>query len=196
MSENCLIIFVKNPELGKVKTRLARTLGDEAALDIYKKLLHHTHTITHGLSCDKKLYFSNHIEKLEGWSEDYEPMVQSDGDLGEKMKSAFQTELSHYQKICIIGSDCAELRKIIIEAAFSALDQYDAVLGPANDGGYYLLGLKQMQASLFDDMPWSTDRVLTETKTRLQKSNLTIHLLPELIDVDTAEDWEQVKSQF
>lgn len=196
MKDSSLIIFVKNPEIGKVKTRLAKTIGDEEALKIYQRLLDHTHAITKNLTCNKKLYFSSFIDNEFGWNEGYESKLQAKGDLGQKMKLAIKSELSKYQKVIIIGSDCAELNQSIIVAAFEALNDNDFVIGPANDGGYYLLGMKKLNETLFDDMAWSTESILTDTIERVQTAKQSYFLLPELIDVDSEMDWLQVKNTF
>ncbi|MFY0624681.1 MAG: TIGR04282 family arsenosugar biosynthesis glycosyltransferase [Reichenbachiella sp.] len=196
MGENCLILFIRNPELGKVKTRLAKTMGDEAALAIYKQLLIHTYQAIKNTKCDKKIYFSKKIETLEGWNSNYEAEIQIEGDLGEKMFQSIERQLSQYNKVCIIGSDCPELTTSIIDDAFSELDKKDVVIGPANDGGYYLLGLKKLIPSIFKNMHWSSESVFSETNHRLKEENITVGILPELIDVDTEEDWKLVEKKI
>ena len=161
---DALIIFVRNPEAGKVKTRLAATVGDEKALHIYKQLLDHTLTITKNMAVEKYVFYAGEISQTDMWKEArYSRLLQKEADLGEKMRTAFETVfLNGHAKVIIIGSDCIELTTEIFNQAFENLDEYDAVIGPANDGGYYLLGMKSLHAELFINKPWST-----ETFTRL-----------------------------
>lgn len=195
MSDNALIIFVKNPELGKVKTRLAKTIGHKAALDIYKKLITYTQKETTGAHADLIIYYSAHMDKGDEWR-NVQRKLQTAGDLGLRMSKAFEVELNQYKKVCIIGTDCAELTASHINEAFVMLDGNDFVLGPANDGGYYLLGMKQFEASIFENVVWSTDRVLKQTIDQIGIVKGTFQLLPELIDVDTIDDWEKVRDNF
>jgi rSAM/selenodomain-associated transferase 1 len=195
MSDSALIIFTKKPELGKVKTRLAKSVGDEAALSIYKKLLVFTKSKVDTLAADKIVYYSNSIADNDLWS-GYQKAVQGNGDLGQKMQKAFETELRKYKKVCIIGTDCGDLTHSVLEKAFKLLDQHDFVLGPANDGGYYLLGMKEVYNELFNDIPWSTDQVLKLTQSKIKAIDATVHLLPQLVDVDIIEDWNIVSSNF
>ncbi|MEO9803118.1 MAG: TIGR04282 family arsenosugar biosynthesis glycosyltransferase [Reichenbachiella sp.] len=195
MSDHALIIFVKNPELGKVKTRLAKNVGDDEALRIYKKLLDFTQKESSKANADSKVYYSSEITKKDIWV-NAQKKKQHSGDLGAKMAAAFQEELVAYRKVCIIGTDCAELTSEVIDQAFNALDSKDFVLGPANDGGYYLLGMKDHHPQLFEDVEWSTSAVLNQTIEKIKLMNADYVLLPELIDVDTLKDWELVMENF
>ncbi|WP_109832695.1 TIGR04282 family arsenosugar biosynthesis glycosyltransferase [Reichenbachiella versicolor] len=195
MSDSTLIIFIKNPELGKVKTRLAKDIGDEKALHIYKMLLAHTRLITQNLPVQKQLHYSSNITETDSWKK-YDKYVQIEGDLGQKMSHAFATVSPSSQKIVIIGSDCAELTSEILLQAYAALDDNDLVIGPANDGGYYLLGMQKHHSELFDEVEWSTERVFDQTIDKANKIGLSIFTLPELVDVDTKADWDLVKSNF
>ncbi|GEO06770.1 hypothetical protein AAE02nite_44340 [Adhaeribacter aerolatus] len=190
MSKNLLIIFVKNPVIGKVKTRLAATIGPEKALAIYQQLLAHTREITYDLSCDKALYYADFLPAEDDWdSTVYTKYLQVDGDLGDRMSQAFQDGFTRqYNRICIIGSDCFELNAAIIQQAFQKLEAHDAVIGPSADGGYYLLGLTQPQPALFLNKHWSTDTVLRDTLWDLKAKGLTVTLLPTLTDVDEEKD--------
>ena len=144
MKTNALIIFVRNPKLGKVKTRLAKTIGNEKALEVYNDLLFHTMTETQNLDCDKYVFYDENIETKDLWSEKiYEKQMQFGKDLGAKMQNAFQTLFDlGYQNCIIIGSDLFDLETNHIYEAFNKLKRNEAVIGPAEDGGYYLLGLK------------------------------------------------------
>ena len=190
MSHNALIIFIKNPELGKVKTRLAETVGDEKALAIYKALMGHTRDIALAVSTDRLLFYSQKIHPNDNWSPThFKKYLQSTGDLGTKMKTAFQQAFHDHQKVVIIGSDCASLTPAIVKVAFQQLDKHDFVIGPALDGGYYLLGMNQYMPSVFDGIAWSTDSVLADTKQRIKDLKKEYVLLPALSDIDYEEDW-------
>lgn len=190
MSKDLLIIFVKNPILGKVKTRLAATIGPEKALAIYHLLLHRTQAITHKLTCDKALYYADFIPAADNWDQViYTKYLQSHGDLGERMEKAFQNGFAqHYNRICIIGSDCYELTSEIIQQAFRKLEENEVILGPSEDGGYYLLGLTNHQPFLFRNKLWSTETVLLETLRDVKAKGLSVALLPTLTDVDEEKD--------
>ena len=192
-----LIIFIRNPILGKVKTRLARTVGDEQALSIYKELLKHTHDITQTLPCDKYVFYADSITESDIWENSiYRKLMQSGKDLGERMQAAFELLFSKgYQHICIIGSDCYELTTEIIQQAFDPLRQYDAVIGPSVDGGYYLLGLSRMQSSLFTSIEWSTDKVLAQTINACIAVHSSYILLSTLHDIDDEQDWIQYQTK-
>lgn len=169
-----LIIFIKNPELGKVKTRLAATVGDEKALLIYMELLKHTQQIACAVEANRLLFYSKFMDTNDNWdNQAFQKQLQQGSDLGERMQAAFEQALVQHEKAVIIGSDCAALTPAIIENAFQALDTHDFVVGPAEDGGYYLLGMKQVEPTLFQKMEWSTDQVLPETLKRMEQSKLT-----------------------
>lgn len=195
MSNEALIIFAKNPELGKVKTRLAKSVGDEAALDIYNQLIAYTQEQTAQAGVDLVVYYTEHLDEHDNWLHAIKK-VQTSGNLGNRMATAFQAELEKYERVCIIGTDCAELTTTIIRKAFSMLEDNDFVLGPANDGGYYLLGMKSFERSLFGGIDWSTNKVLNQTIETISELDRSYALLPELVDVDTIEDWEMVKENF
>jgi hypothetical protein len=192
-SKKALIIFTRNPELGKCKTRLAQAIGDEAALKIYKHLLQHTAKITEKVIADKVVFYSEHIYKNDFWDDNiFIKKLQQGTDLGVKMKNAF-TDLfqSGYEKIIIVGSDILDLTSAHISEAFLKLDTHDVVLGPALDGGYYLLGMKQLHPCIFENKAWGTDTVLENTLTDIQQLN--VFLLEELNDIDTFEDIKENK---
>lgn len=188
--KNLLIIFYRNPELGKVKTRLAKTIGDEKALVIYLRLSAHTRTITQDLSVDKVVYYSHFVDTEDAWPiSHFQKKVQRGNDLGEKMQNAFLEGFKDgYKSICIIGTDCFELTSEIIEKAFAQLENNDAVIGPANDGGYYLLGMKKITSELFQNKNWSTDSVATDTINDFKKLTLSFTQLQSLTDVDEEKD--------
>ena len=191
--ENALLLFVRNPEKGKVKTRLARDLGDDQALEIYLRLMAHSRQCALGVEADRFLFYSDFVDRDDDFSnENFRKYVQCAGDLGARMDYAFSLpfKIGGYRKVVIIGSDCPGLSPELINQAFDALDEHDVVLGPSLDGGYYLLGMKRWQRNLFEGKAWSTDSVLSDTRKQIEQSGGRLALLPELRDVDTAADWE------
>ena len=189
-NKKAIILFTKNPELGKVKTRLAKTIGNEKALHIYKKLLVHTQEIVTPVQADKFVFYSDFITKDDQWdTASFHKKVQYGTDLGTKMANAFQEIFKlGYQSVCIIGSDCYELNTQGIEEAFSALEKNDTVIGPTFDGGYYLLGMNAYQEALFQDKTWSTDSVYTDTIRDFKNLRLSYFDLEKLSDIDEEQD--------
>ncbi|MBT8210168.1 MAG: TIGR04282 family arsenosugar biosynthesis glycosyltransferase [Eudoraea sp.] len=187
-SKDLLLIFTRNPELGKCKTRLAATIGDRAALEIYKFLLSHTAQITSELKVDKAVYYSNSIATDDVWhAEKYLKKLQQGSTLGERMKHAWEWALGEkYQKIIIIGSDIYDLSPEDLEMAFKTLDKHDFVVGPASDGGYYLLGMSNYREEVFQNKDWGTETVLQDTLQDLKGES--VYLLPVRNDVDVYED--------
>ena len=192
MNKDLLIIFTRNPELGKVKTRLSSTVGNEPALRIYEFLLKHTAAITKELKVVKEVYYSENIKKNDLWDTDlYTKKLQIGSDLGERMHHAFQKGFNEgYTRIIIIGSDMYELSKGGLESAFRSLKDHDYVIGPAKDGGYYLLGMKRFNSDLFKNKNWGKDTVLQATLNDLKKESLK--LLPVRNDVDYFEDIQHI----
>ena len=189
--ENLIIIFVRNPELGKVKTRLAKTIGNQSALNTYKFLLEHTEKSVRYIDCDKAIYYSIKIRSNDLWDNAiYQKHQQEGADLGERMHSAFSKAFQdNYKRVVIIGSDLFDLQSRYIEEAFKQLNTNDAVIGPAEDGGYYLLGLKTLHNQVFKNKTWGSPTVFKDTMQDLQ--NVTVHLLDVLNDIDTFEDLER-----
>lgn len=189
-NESLLIIFYRNPELGKVKTRLAATIGDAKAYSTYLLLCEHTRSIVKKLPVHKALYYSNYIEIEDNWSKDVgQKFLQSGQDLGEKMESAFRSGFDYgYKSICIIGTDCLDLTPRIVKEAFRKLLTHDVVIGPAVDGGYYLLGMNHLQPILFKNKSWGSSNVLGETLRDLKLLGLSPWQLDPLNDIDREED--------
>ena len=187
-----LMIFIKNPVKGKVKTRLAKTIGEEKALSVYLQLLTHTCKETIQTEGVKKVFYSDKIEEKDLWDSAYfGKCVQEGNDLGERMYNAFRLGFAEgFTKIVIIGSDCPELSSDIIATAFSKLIENDFVIGPATDGGYYLLGMKKLAKEIFENKTWSTATVLQDTIDDLDKMKSSYYLLPVLSDVDEEKDLE------
>lgn len=190
MNRNALILFVRNPVLGKVKTRLTAAIGEKDALRIYEVLLSHTHDISKSIDADKFVFYSDFIEAEDLWSVDFfYKHLQQGNSLGERMQQAFENIFAlGYSRVCIIGSDCYEMTTAIIENAFTAMEKNDAVIGPAKDGGYYLLGLTKMIPGIFENKNWSTATVCTDTIADFEKADIRYFYLPVLNDVDTVED--------
>lgn len=188
MTENLLLIFTRNPELGKCKTRLAKTIGDENALTVYKMLLKKTVDITQELACDKAVYYSVKVRENDLWDENsYSKHQQIGDDLGVRMYNAFNDSFKKgYKKVIIIGSDLYDLTPAHINKAFELLDQNDVVIGPATDGGYYLLGMKTMHKTIFSNKEWGTHTVRAATLEDL--NNKKVQLLSPLNDIDIFED--------
>ncbi|WP_282017327.1 TIGR04282 family arsenosugar biosynthesis glycosyltransferase [Salegentibacter mishustinae] len=187
-TEALLIIFTRNPEPGKVKTRLAKDVGDITAFKIYNFLLEHTVSVTRNLAVSKEVYYSEAIAQNDIWDHEiYAKKLQQGESLGERMKNAFQEGFKNgYQNIIIIGSDLYDLQREDLEKAFQLLREKDAVIGPATDGGYYLLGMNQLFPEVFEDKEWGTSSVLEDTLKDLKGKNIA--LLEARNDVDYYSD--------
>ncbi len=183
-----LLIFTRNPVLGQCKTRLAKTIGDQAALDIYIFLLEHTAQVAHGVKADIRVYYSDEIIRNDCWEESrFDKRKQRGSNLGERMKNAFAEGFCDgYQNICIMGSDLFDIDTPDIQEAFHLLSEKDAVIGPAEDGGYYLLGIKELIPGIFENMAWGTEEVLPKTLNRL--ASLDYAELSIRNDIDYYED--------
>ena len=189
---SALLIFIKNIEKGKVKTRLAATVGEDQALKIYRELLRHTREVALSIPVQRYLYYSQKVENKDDWSPDkFQKAVQVEGGLGAKMEAAFRKAFEEYQKVVIIGSDCVSLTPPILEKAFSILEEKDFVLGPALDGGYYLMGMRQFNPAVFQGIAWSTSTVLAKTIEKIEHLQKTYGLLPQLSDIDYEADWKK-----
>lgn len=189
--KNTLLIFIRNPVLGKVKTRLAHTLGQEEALRIYLILLEKTRDAALACPAERWLFYSDEVDKQDPWPSDrFQKYVQHTGDLGERMEAAFQQAFdTGAEKVVIIGSDCPALSGSVLLNAFEWLETTDFVLGPVPDGGYYLLGMKSPESSVFHGIAWSTETVRETTINKIQSAGKSVALLPMLSDVDTEADW-------
>jgi rSAM/selenodomain-associated transferase 1 len=190
MKSELLIIFYRNPELGKVKTRLAATVGEARAFAIYLKLASHTRTIVSEADCDRVVYYSDYIDTEDAWSNtEYVKRLQVGNNLGDKMMNAFEWAFSKdYQRVCIIGTDCLEVTSAIVNEAYETLKRREAVIGPAVDGGYYLLGMNRFIPELFSNKKWSTNTVCRDTIQDLGRLQFTYELLPTLRDIDYESD--------
>ena len=189
-NKNLLLIFTRNPELGKAKTRLAKTVGDATALEIYKFLLNKTQEVASKVTADKAVYYSVKIRENDIWDATiYQKHQQVGEDLGIRMLNAFKNSFdAGYEKVLIIGSDLYDLTSEIIDDAFYQLHTNDVIIGPAIDGGYYLLGMNAVQENIFQNKDWGTASVRKDTLADLKDKK--VHLLQELNDVDVYEDIE------
>jgi uncharacterized protein len=192
MDSTALIIFVRNVVLGKVKTRLARDIGDDRAFEIYNLLLKHTFDASQGIDCHKFVFYADEITENDLWNGgDFAKRLQKGSDLGQRMQEAMNELFEQsFSKVIIIGSDCFDINPIILNEAISQLGQHDAVLGPAYDGGYYLLGLTNHTPELFANKAWSTNKVARETINDFKKLKKSYYLLPVLNDIDDVSDLE------
>jgi rSAM/selenodomain-associated transferase 1 len=192
MSFESLLVFLKAPRLGQVKTRLALTLGDKAACAAYCRLVETVLVRISSLPKVRLVYApADGAGEIQSWTRPgWEIEPQAAGDLGHRLHSAFLDAFARgAQRVVIIGSDCPAITANDITTAWSALKTAELVLGPATDGGYWLIGLRQPQVALFENMAWSTATVFQDTLNRAQTAGLMVSLLRELADVDTEADW-------
>lgn len=194
-NKNLLIVFVKNPIIGKVKSRLASTIGEYNAFWIYSDLLERTRTAVQDLQCDKVVFYSDFIDLDDNWRNvHYKKQKQNGDNLGDRMHNAFKWGLNkHYNNIILVGSDIFYLDKEIIHNGFDELSMCDVVIGPSYDGGYYLIGLKKDNARIFEHIPWSTEEVYNKTIKVCKSESLVVKTLQLRTDIDCYEDFERLK---
>jgi len=187
MNKELVIVFVKNIKLGKVKTRLAATIGNQGAFDIYTQLVEVTEHAVKNIKADKRIYFSEAIVE-NAWKNNFKA-VQKGESLGERMSNAFKQGFKDgYERIVLIGSDLPDITETQINAGLQKLTTNDVVFGPAEDGGYYLVGFSKFHDFVFQNKPWSQDNLLTETLEELKENRVTFSTLETLNDIDTFED--------
>jgi len=195
-----LAIFCKTPEKGSVKTRLAASVGDQKALEIYLDLLNITDEETRPFSSSRHLFLTSaledSVEKMQSTLQQQDLftdpktkfVIQQGEGLGQRMSRAFEKLFQYHQSVVLIGCDLPELTSILITQAFEALQNNDLVLGPSCDGGYYLIGLNKETPDLFKEISWSTEKVLKQTLEKAERLSLKVQLLDRLRDIDTIED--------
>lgn len=190
MARPLLIIFYNNPMFGKIKPRLAATIGDENALAIYVRLATNTRLVTDELPFDKVVFYSDHIDTEDNWDNTtYRKNRQHGHDAGKKLQNAFAWGFREgYSSICMIHADCYGITSEIITEAFEFLQESDAVIGPSKDGGYYLLGLNKIYNDLFRDKNWGTYTVLSDTLENFDHLELEYGMLPVLNEVEEEID--------
>ena len=192
-----ILVFARFPEIGRCKTRLAKGLGKENALLIYRALLDHTLAVVKS-SPGLGVLFADpdeHVADAPEWAagmDAYHP--QGPGNLGEKLARAVRKSFAEgARRVILIGCDCPQISKDSVVSSFQALEQHDVVLGPTNDGGYYLIGMKESLAFLFQGIPWSSEKVLEKTLNALNFHSLSYILLDIFSDVDTQADFDRVR---
>ncbi|PHJ68375.1 hypothetical protein VF14_01845 [Nostoc linckia z18] len=200
-SKQRLIIFTRYPEPGKTKTRLIPVLGSVGAANLQRRMTEHTilqvKQLQKAIDISVEIWFSDgDLQLMQKWlGSDLVYQPQGEGDLGLRMaRSLLQAFQSGAEKAIIIGTDCPGLNAEILATAFDKLRTFDLVLGPALDGGYYLIGLRQLIPELFANIEWGTANVFQKTVEIAQKVNLSYVNLVSLADVDRPEDlciWQQ-----
>ena len=188
-----IIIFSKAPAPGEVKTRLVPSLGEEGAAEVQRLLLHHTLTTAMDTCAVCELWCAPNASHpaFDPFREQYavEFHDQRGADLGERMSNAFTETLQSADAAILIGADCPNIYPTYLRAALTTLvNGSDAVVGPANDGGYVLIGLKQPTPELFTDMPWGSDQVLEKTREKIRQLGMGWRELPPMNDLDTPDD--------
>ncbi|CAI8218638.1 MAG: 2-phospho-L-lactate guanylyltransferase [Flavobacteriaceae bacterium] len=195
-----LAILCKTPEKGFVKTRLAASVGDQKALEIYLDLLNITDGETRPFNSSRHLFLASaledSIEKMQSTLQQQDLftdpktkfIIQQGEDLGQRMSTAFEKLFKNHQSVVLIGCDLPDLTSALIAKAFDALQNNDLVIGPSCDGGYYLIGLNKSTPDLFEEISWSTEKVLKQTLERAERLLLKVQLLDQLRDIDTLED--------
>ncbi len=194
-NEDIILCFCKHPEAGLVKSRLAKDLGDDHASVIYKTLLEETlnNTSHSGFKTFLYCYPDTNHPTLKQYRNKYSIILkkQSDGDLGTKMYHAMMDHLMDNKNIILIGTDCLEIDAAYIQQAFNQLNSdKDIVLGPTEDGGYALIGANKIDASIFQDIEWSSEKVLRQTVEKINELNLEYSQLPIVRDLDTFKDYQ------
>ncbi len=201
MMSGCIQIFAKAPIAGLAKSRLIPALGAEGAANLQAQFIHYTLTTTLQLQLPVELWCAPDIDHpvFTSAARDYTIALnqQQGADLGSRMHHALECSVARGGPVVLIGTDCPALTAADLQEAFDALNNgHDAVLGPAADGGYYLIGLKQALPQLFSDMPWSTPEVLHETRRRLLNARWRWHELRMLHDIDTPADLRHLPSEL
>jgi rSAM/selenodomain-associated transferase 1 len=193
LSDRALIVFVKHPAPGQVKTRLVPALGEELATELYRALSEAVleATVPGPGEYERLVFFApeDAAEGMRAWLPGLRLLPQAGADLGERMAAAFARAFQRgASRVAIVGTDAPAVSRATVVEALEALDTADVVLGPAEDGGYYLLAVSRPRPELFEGVAWSTSTVLEETRSRADRGGLKTHLLPRLRDIDTAED--------
>ena len=191
-------IFAKYWEPGKVKTRLAASIGNQSASDVYCAILNHLITALNS-AADRRVIAYSPIDKAKEFSEfpRWQLTPQSDGPLGERMANYFvETFAADADRVVLIGSDCPDITPEIINEAFESLTHSDVVLGPTFDGGYYLVGMSEKFHDIFSDITYSTESVLEETLSLAKRNSISCHCLDRLNDIDEIDDLKQYIQQL
>jgi hypothetical protein len=194
MNNNQLIVFVKNLIPGMVKTRLAKDIGQDMAMEVYKELVSFTAEISDKVKdVDKAVYYSLYVEMWDFFNDEkYQKSIQQGNDLGQRMLNAFYDAFEEgYEKVVLIGSDTPDISKKLIVEAYAKLDDSDVVVGPAEDGGYYLIGMKDAHKELFEGMTYSHADVYQELIEAAEDMSLKVSTIQTLFDIDTVDDMKK-----
>jgi len=203
MSDRALVVFVKHPTPGAVKTRLAAAIGPAAAAELYRALAERALEATAPAAGEyERLVFFDPpgaLEEMRAWLPGVRLLAQSGGDLGARMRDATDRAFARgASRVAVVGTDVPGLSRDTVVAALAALDAADVVIGPAEDGGYYLLALREPRPELFAGMAWSGPLVAAETRARAAAAGLVVHEVGRRRDVDTVEDlraaWPAVRA--
>ncbi len=193
--DNALIIFARSPKLGKVKTRLSESLGDNFALKFYKLCAEHVFNECKKLNAKNSSVYLFYTGKgdeelIKKWAgTPFIFSLQTGTNLGQRMEDAFYKVFAGgANKVLIIGTDVPDIELSLIEDALYFLDTNDVVIGPSMDGGYYLLGMKKLYKDLLKKIPWSTNFVFEETVNKIKSKKLKYKVMTKLYDIDTEED--------
>ena len=200
-----LVVFTRYPEPGRVKTRLIPVLGASGTAELQRAMTRHTLAAAADLrrravDLDVVVRFTGSTQPLmeRQYGAEWSFQEQGEGELGARLERAIRDAFEEgREQVAVIGSDCPELNSELLHHAFHTLNSADVVLGPAADGGYYLIGLRETRPSLFANIPWGTGEVLDRTVREARRIGLEVRLLPMLRDVDRAEDlpvWERARS--
>jgi len=194
-ANRALIVFARYPRVGLVKTRLAATLGAESAAAFYRCCAERLFAEAGRLCCRRYLFYAAEAqaEEMQAWvGPRFTCLAQREGDLGERMAAAFARVFAEgNEQAVIVGTDIPDLTAAILTQAFERLAHEDIVIGPAYDGGYYLLGMRHLHRELFREMAWSTAAVFEQTLQVVAHLGLQVYHLPMLRDIDTEEDLRQ-----
>jgi len=193
MSDRALVVFVRHPAPGAVKTRLAAAVGPVAAAELYRALAERVLEATTPApgEYERLVFFDppQARDEVRAWLPGIRLLAQSAGDLGTRLSDATARAFARgASRVAVVGTDAPGLARDTVAAALDALDGADVAIGPTEDGGYYLLALRRPRPELFADIAWSTPSVATDTRARAAAAGLVVHELPVLRDVDTLED--------
>jgi len=186
-STNILIVFIRQPVAGRVKTRLAATVGAHAACTMYAAMAEHVVRNVQSDAWSTVLYVdeSEGLLPVQQWL-GMTPREQRGNSLGERLANAVAEHAD--ARVVVIGTDAPDVDAAVITTAFASLDDYHVVLGPAYDGGYYLIGLQRPLPEVFKGIEWSTDRVMLQTVQAAVTAGATVKILDPLRDIDVEED--------